>query len=131
VMIVDLSRSDLGRVCELGTISVPELCVIESYPFTHQLVSTVRGRLRDDVSPIDLVRAAFPGGSMTGAPKIEAMRIIDELEPVKWGIFSGAIGYFDYDGAFDLSIVIRTFVKTGAALTFHVGGAILADSDPA
>lgn len=129
VMIVDLARNDLGRVCEVGSISVPELCVIESYPFTHQLVSTVRGRLRDDVTPIDLVCSAFPGGSMTGAPKIQAMRVIDALEPVKRGVFSGAIGYFDHDGAFDLSIVIRTFVKTNV-LSFHVGGAVLADSDP-
>ena len=130
IMIVDLARNDLGRVSEFGSISVPELRIVESTPFTHQLVSSVRGRIRRDVEPIDLIRAAFPGGSMTGAPKIEAMKIIAELEPVKRGVFSGAIGYLDFDGAFDLDIVIRTFVKVGPKLTFHVGGAVVADSEP-
>ncbi|MEO6572826.1 MAG: anthranilate synthase component I family protein, partial [Polyangiaceae bacterium] len=128
IMIVDVARNDLGRVCEFGSISVPELRVVETYPFTHQLVSTVRGRLARDRTPFDLIRASFPGGSMTGAPKVEAMKIIDRLEPVKRGIFSGAIGYFE--GAFDLSIVIRTLIKKGEHLTFHVGGAIVADSEP-
>ncbi len=131
VMIVDLARSDLGRVCEFGSVTVPELLAIESYPFTHQMVSTVRGRVRHDVEPIDVVMAAFPGGSVTGAPKHEAMKIIDSLEPVKRGVFSGAIGYFDLDGAFDLNIVIRTFVKRGDDLHFHVGGAVVPDSVPA
>ncbi len=130
VMIVDLARNDLGRVCELGTVTVPSLQAIESYAFTHQLVSTVRGHLRPDRGPVDLLRAAFPGGSMTGAPKVEAMKIIEHLEPVKRGIYSGSIGYFGFDGAVDLSIVIRTFVKKGDRLTFHVGGAIVADSEP-
>lgn len=131
IMIVDVARNDLGRVCEFGTVSVPELRVIESFAFTHQLVSTVRGRVRRNVEPLALVRAAFPGASMTGAPKVEAMKIIDQLEPVKRGVFSGAIGYFDFDGALGLSIVIRTFIKSGNdRLQFHVGGAIVADSDP-
>jgi para-aminobenzoate synthetase component 1 len=128
IMIVDLARNDLGRVCEFGTVIVPELRVIESYTYTHQLVSTVGGHLRDEFSAIDLIRATFPGGSMTGAPKVEAMKIIDRLEPVKRGVFSGCIGYFDFDGAMDLNIVIRTLVKRGDRVSFHVGGAIVADS---
>ncbi|MEZ4240376.1 MAG: aminodeoxychorismate synthase component I [Myxococcota bacterium] len=131
VMIVDLARNDLGRVCGLGSVSVPSLCAVHSYAFVHQLVSTVRGRLRPGTSTGALLRAAFPGGSMTGAPKVEAMRRIAALEPVARGVFSGAIGYVDFEGALDLSIVIRTFVKVGDALTFHVGGAVVWDSDPA
>jgi para-aminobenzoate synthetase component I len=131
IMIVDLARNDLGRVCEFGTVRVPELRIVESYAFVHQMVSTVRGRLRADCDTIDLLRASFPGGSMTGAPKVESMKIIDALEPVKRGIFSGSIGYFDFDGSFDLNIVIRTLIKKGDAIDFHVGGAIVADSDPA
>jgi para-aminobenzoate synthetase component 1 len=129
VMIVDLARNDLGRVCELGTVHVPELQAIEPHPFTFQMVSTVRGRLRQGLGPLDVVRAAFPGGSMTGAPKIEAMKLISRLEPVRRGIYSGSLGYFDFDGSLDLNIVIRTFVKLGDRLHFHVGGAIVADSD--
>lgn len=129
VMIVDLARNDLGRVCDFGTVTVPELRIIESYAYTHQLVSTVRGHLSDGYDRIDLLRATFPGGSMTGAPKVEAMKIIDRLEPVKRGIFSGSIGYFDFDGAMDLNIVIRTLIKKDSRVTFHVGGAIVADSN--
>ncbi len=130
IMIADLARNDLGRVCEFGSISVPDLRVVESYPFCHQLVSTVRGRLRKDLGAVDLIRATFPPGSMTGAPKVESLKIINRLEPVKRGIFSGSIGYFDHDGSLDLNIVIRTFIKKGDSLSFHVGGAIVADSDP-
>lgn len=131
IMIVDLARNDLGRVCEFGSVTVPELQVIESFAFTHQMVSTVRGRLLPEHDALDLIAAAFPGGSMTGAPKVEAMKIIDRLEPVKRGIFSGSIGYLGFDGSFDLSIVIRTFIKKGDSMSFHVGGAITSDSDPA
>ncbi len=130
IMIVDLARNDLGRVCEFRTVTVPQLRVVETYPFTHQLVSTVRGHLRPGAGTVDLLRAMFPGGSMTGAPKVEALKIIERLEPVKRGIFSGGIGYIDFDGSLDLNIVIRTFIKRGDDLTFHVGGAIVADSDP-
>lgn len=130
IMIVDLARNDLGRVCSFDTVSVPELRIVETYPLTHQLVSTVRGQLAPERSLMDLIRASFPGGSMTGAPKVEAMKIIDNVEPVKRGIFSGSIGYIDFDGAFDLNIVIRTLIKKGDRLTFHVGGAIVADSQP-
>lgn len=131
VMIVDLVRNDLGRVCAFGTVEVPALAAIEAHPFTFQLVSTVRGRLRPGLGPVDLLAATFPGGSMTGAPKVEAMRIARRLEPVARGVFSGALGYLDLDGALDLSIVIRTFVRRGDHLSFHVGGAVVADSDPA
>jgi len=129
VMIADLARNDLGRVCDVGTVHVPELRAVEAHPFTFQMVSTVRGRLRAGLSPLELVRAAFPGGSMTGAPKVSAMRILAGLEPVRRGVYAGSLGYFDFDGSFDLDIVIRTFVKQGDALAFHVGGGIVADSD--
>ncbi|PRQ10255.1 aminodeoxychorismate synthase component I [Enhygromyxa salina] len=130
LMIVDLCRNDLGKVSEFGSVRVDELCGVHPYEFTWQMVSTVRAQLRAGLGPVELLRACFPGGSMTGAPKIEAMKIIDRLEPTKRGVFSGAIGYFDFDGSLDLSIVIRTLIKTGELLTFNVGGAIVADSDP-
>lgn len=131
VMIVDLVRNDLGRVCETGSVHVPELQVIEEYATVFQMVSTVRGRLRADRDAFDLVRASFPGGSMTGAPKVAAMEIIDAVEPVKRGVYSGAIGYVDWSGAMDLNIVIRTLVCFEDRATFGVGGAVVADSDPA
>jgi para-aminobenzoate synthetase component 1 len=130
LMIVDLVRNDLGRVCEVGSVSVPDLMAIEDYAAVFQMVSTVRGRLREDRDRIDLIRAAFPPGSMTGAPKLAAMRIIERLEPVRRGIYSGAIGYLDVRGGLDLSVVIRTvLVKAGRAYV-HAGGGIVADSDP-
>lgn len=131
LMIVDLVRNDLGRVCETGSIRVPELMVVEAYASVFQLVSTITGRLRDDRDAIDLIRATFPPGSMTGAPKIAAMRWIDRLEPVRRGVYSGAIGYFDVRGGMDLSVVIRTIVVEKGRAHFHVGGAIVADSTAA
>jgi para-aminobenzoate synthetase component I len=130
LMIVDLARNDLGKVCRFGTVEVTQLCGIEAYEYTWQMVSTVRGVVEDRHDLVGLLRATFPGGSMTGAPKVEAMKIIDRLEPTKRGVFSGSIGYIDFDGAIDWSIVIRTFIKKADLLTFHVGGAIVADSDP-
>ena len=131
VMIVDLARNDLGRVCAYGTVSVPELRRLEAYPTVWHTVAVVEGRLRPGVGPAELLRATFPGGSITGAPKVRAMEIIEELEPVRRGVYTGAIGWLGWDGALDLSIAIRTFVVTGGEAYFHAGGGIVADSDPA
>jgi anthranilate/para-aminobenzoate synthase component I len=130
-MIVDLVRNDLGRVCEPGSITVPRLFAVEPYAAVFQLVSTVRGRLRRDCDALDAIAAAFPPGSMTGAPKIAAMRALDRLEAVRRGFYSGALGYLDVRGGADLSVVIRSaFVRDGRAY-LHAGGGIVADSEPA
>ena len=131
VMIVDLLRNDLSRVCRDGSIAVPSLCRLEALPTVFHLVSTVTGRLRPGLGPVDLLEACFPGGSITGAPKIRAMEIIAELEPTQRGPYCGTIGYIGFDGAMDSSIVIRTFAVKGGRVTFQAGGGIVADSDPA
>lgn len=130
IMIVDLLRNDLGRVCEYGTVHVPELCALETYGTVHHLVSAVRGRLRKPLGSVDLLRATFPGGSVTGAPKIRAMEIIAELEPAARGLYCGCLGYLGFDGTIDLNILIRTFTIGRGWLQFPVGGGIVADSDP-
>jgi para-aminobenzoate synthetase component 1 len=131
VMIVDLLRNDLGRVCEYGSVRVEALCRPESYRTVHHLVSEVRGRLRADRGPIDLLRAAFPGGSVTGAPKVRAMEVIAELEPTARGPYCGCLGYVGFDGSMDTNILIRTFTCGGGWVQFPVGGGVVADSDSA
>ena len=130
VMIVDLERNDLGRVCRYGTVNVTELAILETFPTVFHLTSTVVGRLRRGKSNIDLLKATFPGGSITGAPKVRAMEIIDELEPTKRSVYTGSIGYLSFNEDMDVNIVIRTFlIKEGKAY-FQVGGGIIYDSDP-
>jgi para-aminobenzoate synthetase component 1 len=130
IMIVDLLRNDLGRVCRYGSVHVPAVCRLESFPFVHHLVSEVRGHLRQELGPVNLLRAAFPGGSVTGAPKIRAMEIIAELEPTARGPYCGSLGYLGFDGAMDTSILIRTFTAGRGWIQFPVGGGIVADSVP-
>jgi para-aminobenzoate synthetase component 1 len=131
VMIVDLARNDLGRVARFGSVSVDQLCALESHPGVHHLVSTVSAHTRPGVSAADVVRATFPPGSVTGAPKIRALEIIEELEPVRRGPYCGAVGWFGPGDELELSVAIRTLVAAGESLHLHVGGAVTADSDPA
>ncbi len=129
-MIVDLERNDLGRVCEYGSIRVAEAAALEEHPTVHHLVGAVTGRLRDGLDVVDLLRATFPGGSITGAPKIRAMEIIDELEPVPRGVYCGSIGYIGLDGSATFNIAIRTLAVAGGEAEVYAGGGIVADSVP-
>lgn len=130
IMIVDLERNDLGRVCKYGTVRVEENMTVESFAQVHHMVSTVTGELKEGVSLMDIIKATFPGGSITGAPKVRAMEIIEELEPSKRGVYTGSIGYLGFNGKMDLNIAIRTIVLKDGKAHFSVGGGIVADSDP-
>jgi len=130
IMITDLERNDLGQICDFGTVEVDELVKREAYSHVFHLVSTVSGTLHSEVGVIDAVRACFPGGSITGAPKRRAMEILAELEPESRGWYTGAIGYFGYDGSAQFNIAIRTLVVEGGVVHFHTGSGITADSDP-
>ncbi len=130
IMIVDLERNDIGRVCRYGTVKVTELATLEMHPTVFHLTSTVEGRLREGKNRIDLLKATFPGGSITGAPKVRAMEIIDELEPARRSVYTGSIGYMSFSGEMDLNIVIRTFLIKDGKAYFQVGGGIVYDSEP-
>jgi len=130
MMIVDLERNDLGRVCRYGSVRVTELAALEVFPTVFHLTSTVVGRLREGLGVKELLLATFPGGSITGAPKIRAMEIIDELEPTRRSVYTGNIGYLGFNGDIDLNIAIRTIIVKGARAYFQVGGAVVYDSDP-
>jgi para-aminobenzoate synthetase component I len=130
VMIVDLERNDLGKVCDYGTVDTTELWALEKYPTVFHLVSTVEGRLSPGQNAVSCLKACFPGGSITGAPKVRSMEIIEELEPTRRGPYTGALGYLDFRGDMDTNIIIRTFIIKDGKAYFQVGGGIVADSDP-
>ena len=130
IMLIDLERNDLGRVCEAGTVVVNELMVTETYAHVHHIVSNVQGRLRAEVTPIDALRAVFPGGTITGCPKFRCMQIIAELEGEGRGVFYGSLGYLTPGGEMDLNILIRTMTLADSQITMRTGGGIVADSDP-
>ena len=130
VMLVDLERNDLGRVCDFGSVRVDEFMTVEQYSHVSHIVSNVCGLLRKGATPFDLIRATFPGGTITGVPKIRCMQIIEELEPVRRGPYTGSFGYIGWNGDLDLNIVIRTLITTGAKAYLQVGAGIVADSDP-
>lgn len=130
IMLIDLERNDLGRVCEAGTVRVDELMTIESYAHVHHIVSNVSGRLRRDATPLDVVRAVFPGGTITGCPKVRCMEIIAELEGEGRGAYTGSLGFLSLDGTMDLNILIRTMTVRGRHIVLRAGGGIVADSIP-
>ena len=130
VMLIDLERNDLGRICEAGTVVVDEMMVLESYAHVHHIVSNVEGQLRADVTPGQAIAAVFPGGTITGCPKVRCMEIIADLEQGPRGAYTGSFGYLNRDGSLDINILIRTMVKDGQRVTFRAGSGIVADSDP-
>jgi len=129
IMLIDLERNDMGRVCKPGSIEVNELMVLESYQHVHHIVSNVRGQLRDDITPGQLIAAVFPGGTITGCPKVRCMEILAELEQVGRGAYTGSLGYLNHDGSMDLNILIRTITRNAKKLQFRAGGGIVVDSD--
>jgi anthranilate synthase component 1 len=131
VMLVDLGRNDLGRVCDYGTVRVPHMMYVERYSHVMHIVSQVQGRIRQGMSAFDLLRATFPAGTLSGAPKVRAMEIIEDLEGTRRGPYGGAVGYFSFDGSMDTCITIRTMIQRGDTVYFQAGAGIVADSDPA
>lgn len=130
IMLVDLERNDLGRVCDYGSINATELMTIETYSHVHHIVSNISGTVKDGTDQFDIIQALFPGGTITGCPKIRCMQIIDELEPVRRNVYTGSMGYIGYNGNIDLNIIIRTILKIGSKLYLQVGAGIVADSVP-
>jgi anthranilate/para-aminobenzoate synthase component I len=130
IMLVDLARNDLGRVADVGSVAVNELMTLEEYSHVIHIVSDVSGTLRRGMDAVDVIRAAFPGGTITGCPKVRCMELLRELEPVPRGLYTGSLGYLGFDGMMDLNIAIRTMVVQGGRLSFHVGAGIVVDSDP-
>ena len=130
VMLIDLERNDLGRICVPGSVEVNEMMVLESYAHVHHIVSNVRGQLREDITPGDTIRAVFPGGTITGCPKVRCMQIIHELEHGPRGAYTGSFGYLNRDGSLDLNILIRTMVMQGNSVSLCAGSGIVADSEP-
>jgi anthranilate synthase component 1 len=129
-MLIDLERNDLGRVCVPGSVTVNELMVLESYAHVHHIVSNVQGKLKKSCTPSEVIKAVFPGGTITGCPKVRCMEIIAELEQSARGAYTGSLGYVNHDGSMDLNILIRTLVKSGNQLTLRAGAGIVADSNP-
>ncbi len=130
IMLIDLERNDLGRVCETGTVVVDELMVIESYQHVHHIVSNVKGKLKAEVSVVDVLQSLFPGGTITGCPKIRCMQVIEQIEQRQRGCYTGSMGYINHDGQVDLNILIRTLAVDGNHITFNAGAGIVADSNP-
>lgn len=130
IMLIDLERNDLGRVCKSGTVKVNELMTLETYAHVHHIVSNIQGTLRDDITPGEIIRAVFPGGTITGCPKVRCMEIIAELEDEPRGAYTGSVGYVNHDGSMDLNILIRTLVKNANQISLRAGAGIVADSDP-
>ena len=130
IMLIDLERNDLGRVCEIGTVEVDELMVVETYEHVHHIVSNVRGRLRNGVTPVDVIRAVFPGGTITGCPKVRCMEIIAELEQQGRSFYTGSFGYLGLDGSMDLNILIRSMLLNDQQVSFRTGAGIVSDSEP-
>lgn len=130
IMLIDLERNDLGRLCVPGSINVDELMTLESYQHVHHIVSNVQGTIRQDVTPADVIRAVFPGGTITGCPKVRCMQILSDMEQQSRGAYTGSLGYINRDGSMDLNILIRTMIRRGNTITFRAGGGIVADSNP-
>ncbi|MES0326751.1 MAG: aminodeoxychorismate synthase component I, partial [Gammaproteobacteria bacterium] len=130
IMLIDLERNDLGRVCKPGSVKVDELMVLESYQHVHHIVSNIQGVIRDQLTPIDVIKAIFPGGTITGCPKVRCMEILTEMEAEQRGVYTGSVGYINRDGSMDLNILIRSMLRVGNKISFRAGGGIVTDSDP-